>query len=158
MVSKATKSLGVELSRKYSFRNRKQISSEIEETQIPHESPKKNKRNKRQHITVAFEKTEDDVPKMKSNITEDKVAVEVDKKPKWEPKNWYEVVENIREMRKDRDAPVDTMGCDKCMDETASPEVIICTIQFNLNWSNYYFRLPTIWLLGVTRKKEKKNW
>ena len=28
-------------------------------------------------------------------------------------------------MRKNRDAPVDTMGCDKCMDESASPEVTI---------------------------------
>ncbi|XP_034248591.1 endonuclease III-like protein 1 isoform X2 [Thrips palmi] len=46
------------------------------------------------------------------------------KKDKWEPDNWMQVLKNIREMRKSADAPVDTMGCDKCMDEEAKPEVL----------------------------------
>lgn len=44
---------------------------------------------------------------------------------KWEPKNWQQMIENIREMRKTRSAPVDTMGCHKCCDETASEKVIV---------------------------------
>lgn len=64
---------------------------------------------------------------------EDSGAVEVmetnaqieSKKDKWEPNNWIEVLNNIREMRKSGDAPVDTMGCDKCMEETALPNVCI---------------------------------
>lgn len=40
-----------------------------------------------------------------------------------EPDNWEEVLENIRRMRKDKDAPVDTMGCDKCCDDEVSPQV-----------------------------------
>ncbi|KAL3274412.1 hypothetical protein HHI36_015804 [Cryptolaemus montrouzieri] len=39
------------------------------------------------------------------------------------PLRWEEVLNNLREMRKNFDAPVDTMGCDKCHDDTASPEV-----------------------------------
>lgn len=44
---------------------------------------------------------------------------------KWMPKNWKQMIENIREMRKNRSAPVDTMGCHKCSDENASVKVII---------------------------------
>lgn len=46
------------------------------------------------------------------------------KKDKWEPENWNLVLNNIREMRKNADAPVDSMGCDKCMDNDALPEVL----------------------------------
>ncbi|XP_017786808.1 PREDICTED: endonuclease III-like protein 1 [Nicrophorus vespilloides] len=37
------------------------------------------------------------------------------------PKNWKIVLNNLREMRKDHNAPVDSMGCDQCMDEEANP-------------------------------------
>lgn len=40
-----------------------------------------------------------------------------------EPDHWMEVLNNIREMRKNRDAPVDTMGCDKLCDDNILPEV-----------------------------------
>lgn len=45
------------------------------------------------------------------------------KKSKWEPPHWREVLENIREMRKKGDAPVDTMGCDQSSDIALAPEV-----------------------------------
>ncbi|XP_055615484.1 endonuclease III-like protein 1 [Toxorhynchites rutilus septentrionalis] len=32
---------------------------------------------------------------------------------KWEPNNWRLMLENIREMRQSKSAPVDTMGCDQ---------------------------------------------
>uniref|UniRef100_A0A182YKI6 Endonuclease III homolog n=1 Tax=Anopheles stephensi TaxID=30069 RepID=A0A182YKI6_ANOST len=35
------------------------------------------------------------------------------KEAKWEPKNWREMMEHIREMRRMNPAPVDTMGCDQ---------------------------------------------
>ena len=31
----------------------------------------------------------------------------------WKPGNWPKTLQNIREMRKNRDAPVDVMGCEK---------------------------------------------
>ncbi|XP_066248123.1 endonuclease III-like protein 1 [Euwallacea similis] len=40
------------------------------------------------------------------------------------PDNWEEVLKNLRDMRKNFDAPVDSLGCHKCSDETASPEVM----------------------------------
>ena len=45
------------------------------------------------------------------------------KKEKWEPPGWRTQLENINEMRKNRDAPVDTMGCDVISDALASPQV-----------------------------------
>ncbi|KAM4632036.1 endonuclease III-like protein 1 isoform 3-T3 [Discoglossus pictus] len=45
-----------------------------------------------------------------------------DKKPKWEPRNWSQHLENIRQMRSRRDAPVDQMGAEKCYDQSAAPE------------------------------------
>ncbi|XP_048761051.2 endonuclease III-like protein 1 isoform X1 [Ostrea edulis] len=41
----------------------------------------------------------------------------------WEPSLWRDQLKNIYEMRKSRDAPVDTMGCDVISDTLASPEV-----------------------------------
>ena len=43
----------------------------------------------------------------------------------WVPENWEAVLNNIRCMRKARDAPVDHMGAEKCADEAGSPEVWI---------------------------------
>ncbi|XP_050394327.1 endonuclease III-like protein 1 [Patella vulgata] len=44
------------------------------------------------------------------------------KKLKWQPVKWREMLNNIREMRKNRDAPVDTMGCDVISDHKAEPK------------------------------------
>ena len=46
------------------------------------------------------------------------------KKSKWEPQDWEQQLKNIYEMRKDRDAPVDSMGCDRISDTSAQPNVI----------------------------------
>ncbi|XP_064488627.1 endonuclease III-like protein 1 isoform X2 [Ornithodoros turicata] len=42
----------------------------------------------------------------------------------WKPDYWEEALDNIRKMRQDKDAPVDTMGCEKCHDETAPDKVM----------------------------------
>ncbi|EFA08192.2 Endonuclease III-like protein 1 [Tribolium castaneum] len=39
------------------------------------------------------------------------------------PPDWEKTLTNIREMRKNYDAPVDSMGCHKCTEESATPEV-----------------------------------
>lgn len=52
---------------------------------------------------------------IEENSSEDSTVPE--KQVKWEPKNWRQLLANIREMRKERNAPVDTMGCNKCYDE-----------------------------------------
>lgn len=42
----------------------------------------------------------------------------------WKPDNWEQVLANVRTMRKDTEAPVDTMGCDKCPDQTLPEKVV----------------------------------
>ncbi|XP_059835031.1 endonuclease III-like protein 1 isoform X2 [Hypanus sabinus] len=48
--------------------------------------------------------------------------VDGEAKGEWEPEHWREQLDNIREMRKDRSAPVDHMGAEQCFDKTAAPE------------------------------------
>lgn len=43
--------------------------------------------------------------------------------PGWEPPLWREQLKNIYDMRKFRNAAVDSMGCDVISDALASPEV-----------------------------------
>jgi hypothetical protein len=48
------------------------------------------------------------------------------KKAKWEPAEWKEVLNRIKQMRMDKSAPVDTMGCDalSSLDENLTPQVL----------------------------------
>uniref|UniRef100_UPI00358F05B2 endonuclease III-like protein 1 n=1 Tax=Myxine glutinosa TaxID=7769 RepID=UPI00358F05B2 len=41
----------------------------------------------------------------------------------WEPLRWREQLENIQTMRQAKDAPVDTLGAEKCFDEKAPAQV-----------------------------------
>lgn len=43
-------------------------------------------------------------------------------KPVSPPENWFDMLENIRKMREKRDAPVDTMGCQKCYEDRSTEE------------------------------------
>uniref|UniRef100_T1JNU5 Endonuclease III homolog n=1 Tax=Strigamia maritima TaxID=126957 RepID=T1JNU5_STRMM len=62
-------------------------------------------------------------PKIKRLRTEVKYEEEANTKGDWQPENWRETLANIEKMREKRDAPVDSMGCHKCSDETLEPEV-----------------------------------
>lgn len=77
--------------------------TKVEIKQEPHENPKPtSSKLKREHIKIKYETQDDN-----------------------KPYKWETVLENVREMRKNCDAPVDTMGCDRCVDEKASPEVSV---------------------------------
>ncbi|OXB81874.1 UNVERIFIED_CONTAM: hypothetical protein H355_015071 [Colinus virginianus] len=56
--------------------------------------------------------------------------------PKWEPENWRQQLERIREMRRHRDAPVDEMGVDKCYDTSAPPQVMRYQVLLSLMLSS----------------------
>lgn len=58
------------------------------------------------------------------------------KKLKWEPNNWILLLNNIREMRKHQDAPVDTMGCDEISDRSSPPEVFRYQVVLSLMLSS----------------------
>lgn len=87
------------------------IKKEIKEepTSPPLKEAKKRSSNDAKAVNIKSE------PKTEASASDDSASTE--KQSKWEPENWRELLANIREMRKDRTAPVDTMGCEKCHDE-----------------------------------------
>ncbi|XP_062913577.1 endonuclease III-like protein 1 [Mobula hypostoma] len=62
--------------------------------------------------------------------------VDGEAKGEWEPEHWREQLDNIREMRKDRSAPVDHMGAEQCFDRTAAPEVMRYQVLLSLMLSS----------------------
>nr|XP_015215439.1 PREDICTED: endonuclease III-like protein 1 [Lepisosteus oculatus] len=58
------------------------------------------------------------------------------KKDRWEPAGWQKQLDNIREMRKGKDAPVDLMGAEKCFDDQASPKVMRYQVLISLMLSS----------------------
>ena len=61
--------------------------------------------------------------KKKENVQKQDVVDDKDKACKWEPNRWRLQLQNIREMRKARDAPVDIMGCSELSDRSESVQV-----------------------------------
>ncbi|XP_077173146.1 endonuclease III-like protein 1 isoform X3 [Paroedura picta] len=76
-------------------------------------SPQRGGRRRRRGVRVGYEAP--------AGSATEEAATEA-KQQKWEPKNWRQELDNIREMRKARDAPVDQMGAEKCFDLEAPPE------------------------------------
>lgn len=84
---------------------------------------------KRQHINPEY----DDISPSKIKIELDENTGEIQKKIDLQspiktenartPSNWEAVLNNLREMRQKRDAPVDSMGTQKAADEAETPEV-----------------------------------
>ncbi|XP_078520301.1 endonuclease III-like protein 1 isoform X2 [Lissotriton helveticus] len=87
------------------------------------------RRPKKKSLTVAYESQPNE------GNGKDPTASDL-KKPKWEPKDWREQLENIQEMRKGKDAPVDEMGAEKCFDRTAAPEVMRYQVLLSLMLSS----------------------
>lgn len=88
--------------RKLSTKNTGRL--EPESSEIKNEE----KHIKRKHIKIEYDNSKSDMKNVKT----------------WAPNSWEQVLSNIREMRKNFDAPVDSMGCDKCQEASASPEVL----------------------------------
>lgn len=61
------------------------------------------KRTKRPHVKVEYEKQR----------SEEEIV-------KWQPEGWENILDNIKSMRKNGGAPVDTVGCDNSFDKTMS--------------------------------------
>ena len=107
------------------------------------DSSKTNSR-KRQHVSVQYETDDSQVDTDKTkktasvqknppSATRKSVSKEIASSKEdgkvspsgddWEPSQWREMLENIREIRKHKDAPVDSMGAEKIADEDAPPKV-----------------------------------
>ena len=84
--------------------------------------------SRKRKTLAASARCEDDRKTEYPNLTKGKRGRKSDLVAKtkgvWEPANWREQLANIREMRRDRDAPVDSQGCERTADMKASPEVM----------------------------------
>ncbi|KAM9305450.1 endonuclease III-like protein 1 [Gastrophryne carolinensis] len=77
------------------------------------------------------------VAAVKRRVKVEYEAVEnTEKKQRWEPAHWRQHLENIRQMRSSRDAPVDQMGAEKCFDRDAAPEVMRYQVLLSLMLSS----------------------
>lgn len=105
-------------------KSRKHITVEYEneENATSHSDSRKRKTS----ATSAREKqnVKNDNPSVKRGKKERKVADVTKRDVGWEPGNWKEQLANIRQMRRDRDAPVDSQGCERTADIKATPQVI----------------------------------
>ncbi|NXH14482.1 NTH protein, partial [Bucco capensis] len=82
---------------------------------------------RRKNITIAYESGQ-------GNGAEQ--GVSEPQRARWEPKDWQQQLENIREMRRSRDAPVDEMGVQKCFDSSAPPQVMRYQVLLSLMLSS----------------------
>ncbi|XP_041363106.1 endonuclease III-like protein 1 isoform X2 [Gigantopelta aegis] len=102
---------------------------------------------KRKHLAVKYEpdsvdsstvsvKTEPGIADIKPVLGFASPDDFVSKRVCWEPLNWRQQLKNIREMRRERDAPVDTMGCDVISDHTATPQTFRYQVLLSLMLSS----------------------
>ncbi|NWU96860.1 NTH protein, partial [Upupa epops] len=88
--------------------------------------PRRSKR-RRKTIAIAYEPVQSDCAE--PGIPEPQA-------PRWEPRDWQQQLEHIREMRRNRDAPVDEMGVEKCFDSRAPPQVMRYQVLLSLMLSS----------------------
>ncbi|XP_014769778.1 endonuclease III-like protein 1 [Octopus bimaculoides] len=103
-------------------------------------------RKQRSKITIKYEKNDEfennntDVETVSPYFTtkkhEQTDLEQENKRTKWEPEGWSLVLNNIREMRKHQDAPVDSMGCDTISDRTSAPEIFRYQVLLSLMLSS----------------------
>lgn len=83
----------------------------------------KEESQKRNYVKIEYEAESKAVLLEKSEYFQNVEDEREVKQKRWEPQLWKTQYENILTMRKDYNAPVDTMGCDKISDEKAEPNV-----------------------------------
>ena len=71
--------------------------------------PSKSRSKKRSPVKIKCDDLE---------ASENKTSVKIEQD--WVPKNWEILLGNIRQMRKNENAPVDELGCHKCADSNVS--------------------------------------
>ncbi|XP_035204420.1 endonuclease III-like protein 1 isoform X2 [Stegodyphus dumicola] len=80
-------------------------------------SPRKRRQPKMEENKISKIKKE-----IKVENSENQVLADIEDSA-WEPSNWKLVLDNILKMRKMYVAPVDSLGCEECPEEGATPEV-----------------------------------
>lgn len=85
-------------------------SKDVITQELPSEAQKKRKKN----VKVSYD--DDTAEKVESEYFNNTTS-------QWTPENWEVMLDNIRKMRNDFDAPVDTMGCEQCVNQQDSSKV-----------------------------------
>jgi len=94
------------------------VKSKASDTSLQVVNNKVPNRKKKPHIKIEANvdiSSDLDKAKNESNLE--------NKTETFQPENWEQVYNHILEMRKDRTAPVDSMGCERAHDNTAEPKV-----------------------------------
>ena len=122
----------------------------------------KKKKPARKHVKIEYESENQDGGRERASddLKEDvaskkrKKDTSVTKKQSsdWEPANWREQLANIREMRKLRDAPVDSQGCEKTADMNQSAEVSLGQL---VGWEWIIATRES--RLGLLRERDRKR-
>ncbi|XP_058812445.1 endonuclease III-like protein 1 [Topomyia yanbarensis] len=81
--------------------------------------PLENRRRQRKQIKI--ETSPEKVFKVEPEQPTSQQAITDSKQVQWEPKDWRQMLENIRRMRQTTSAPVDTMGCDQFKNDEQLP-------------------------------------
>ncbi|KAM6244162.1 endonuclease III-like protein 1 isoform 5-T7 [Spheniscus humboldti] len=87
--------------------------------------PRRSRRRK--SIAIAYESAQGDGAEQGTSEPQ---------RPRWEPRDWRQQLERIQEMRRNRDAPVDEMGVEKCYDSSAPPQVMRYQVLLSLMLSS----------------------
>ena len=83
-------------------------------SQVPSTAGIPRRSGRRKNVAIAYESGQGDGAERGTSEPQ---------RPRWEPRDWRQQLERIREMRSNRDAPVDEMGVEKCYDSSAPPQV-----------------------------------
>lgn len=95
-----------------------------EKSKLTSTTPKKRAHIKPEYEEISPTKIKKEVDQYSKHETNTILKSEIAAKNKGQtPPNWEIVLNNLREMRKNKDAPVDSMGTQKCPDETQMPKV-----------------------------------
>ena len=74
---------------------------------------------RRKHIKIEEDSNQTEEKKMKIDLEQDPATL----KPVWYPNNWQTLLENIKSMRSDKSAVVDSQGCERTADPEEIPSV-----------------------------------
>ncbi|KRT78570.1 hypothetical protein AMK59_8579 [Oryctes borbonicus] len=111
---------------RFAFAKKPQIQTVPTNTSSENVMNSLTKGKKRSHLEIQSGKVSTKLKKEEIKKSPNKFELSADKSAQSTilnyKQNWPEVLKNLREMRKGSDAPVDSMGCQQCMDKNANPK------------------------------------
>lgn len=79
-------------------------------------APVETTKKRRKNIKISYDDSTEDDPKVESEYFKSTLS-------QWFPSDWKLILNNIQKMRNKFDAPVDTMGCEQCVNREDTDKV-----------------------------------